>query len=758
MKYPSVRVSAQSAGREAYVHVAGTLQLPEAKVRQALQLLDAGNTIPFVARYRKEATGGLDEVQLRAIAEGAQKFRTLEERKSEVLRLIGEQEKLTPQLEVAICGAASVQVVEDLYRPYRPKRRTRASVARERGLEPLAEALLQAGTAWPSIERMAKEAAVKADLPGWSDALTGASDILAERVSDDPTTRARVRDITQRRGFLASTCALPQERLDERTPYETYYDFSRPVREVRPHAVLAIGRGEREGVLKVSVEIPEDAIIAELNRLWIKGRDQHVVTLLENTLHDAYNRLLRPSIERELRRQLTESAGAHAIGVFARNLASLLMQPPVRGVRVLGVDPGFRTGCKLAVVDETGRLLDTATMYPHPPQNRMAEAVAFLRNLIATHQVNLVAIGNGTASRETELAVAQAIEALSDVHYVVVSEAGASVYSASELAGAELPELDVSLRGAVSIARRLQDPLAELVKIEPKAIGVGQYQHDVNQKDLAKALVDVVESCVNRVGINLNTASAALLQYVAGLTAPLSRRIVAYRDEHGPFSTRRDLLKVRGLGPKTFEQAAGFLRIPDGRSPLDRTAVHPESYGVAERILQAAGLSPASLGNDGAVESLRTLEPVQLAAALEAGVPTVTDIIEALLRPGLDPRTTLPPPPFRRDVIHIEDLHPGMLLTGTVANVVDFGVFVDVGLERAGLIHISKLRAGRIRHPLDVVAVGEPVEVEVLSVEPERQRISLALVRAEGNTAAQEGDTLHARNAETHYRGTKGRT
>lgn len=711
------------------LHVAKQLNLPPERVGSALRLLDEGNTVPFIARYRKEATGGLDEVQLRAVASEAQRWRALRDRKAEVLRLLAEQGQLTPELETAIQEADNLQGVEDLYRPYRPKRRTRASVAKERGLEPLADALLPADAVWSVLQSMAAEKAAQAELENAGQALAGAADILAERVSDDPKTRAKARALAQERATLTAECALPPERAEERTPYENYYGFSRRVRDLRPHAVLAIDRGEREEVLQARLQLPEEDIVRYIERSWVEAQDADVASFLNEMVLDAYKRLLAPSIEREIRRQLSESAGEHAIAVFARNLESLLMQPPVRGCKVLGIDPGFRTGCKVAAVDETGRLLATATVYPHPPQNRREEAGRLLQEMITTHDTQLVAIGNGTASRETEMLVAEVIRSFPAANYVIVNEAGASVYSASDLAREEFPDLDVSMRGAVSIARRIQDPLAELVKIEPKSIGVGQYQHDVDQKALAQALADVVESCVNRVGVNLNTASAALLQHVAGLNATLSRRIVAHRDSSGPFATRQELLEIKGLGPKTFEQAAGFLRIPDGTMPLDATAVHPESYALAEKILAAAGLSLSAVATGDALEACATLNPQEMATALGAGLPTVTDIIDALQRPGLDPRTELPPPPFRRDVLHMEDLRSGMRLTGTVTNVVDFGAFVDIGLERAGLIHISKFGGGFIRHPLDAISVGEPVQVEVLDIDLERGRIALRLLR-----------------------------
>lgn len=720
-------------------YVARTLQIAPDQVQRALELLDQGNTVPFIARYRKEATGGLDEVDLRNIASAAEKYRALVERKTDVLRLIAEQGKLTSELEAAIQAAQTLQEVEDQYRPYRPRRRTRADIARERGLQSLADALLAPQAAWTAIQTLAASAAGNhAELGSVALALAGAADIVAEQIADDPATHAEVRRLTSKYGVLSSKKGAKADTADERAVYATYYDFSQPVRDLRSYQVLAINRGERTAALAVQLQAPESAVLSALNRRWVRTPDAQLAAFLAETVHDAYTRLMAASIEREVRNALTETAEAEAIQVFARNLAGLLMQPPVRGVRVLGIDPGYRTGCKLAVIDETGRLLSTGLMYPHPPHNQQTESAAVIRQLIDQWGVTLVAIGNGTASRETESLVAAVIRDMPQVAYLIVSEAGASVYSASELAREEFPHLDVSYRGTVSIARRVLDPLAELVKIEPKAIGVGQYQHDVNQKELANALTQVVESCVNRVGVHVNTASAALLQYVAGINATLSRRIVDYRNENGPFSCRADLRKVKGLGPKTYEQAAGFLRIPDSTQPLDGTAVHPESYHLAEALLQAAGLTAAALqAEPSARDAIRSLDPVQAAADLAAGVPTVRDIIDALLRPGLDPRSELPPPLFRRDVLSMEDLHPGMRLTGVVANVVDFGAFVDLGLKKAGLIHRSRLDAAqgkpalaKLQHPMDVVHVGQPVVVEVVEVDAVRNRIALALVEA----------------------------
>ena len=728
---PEISHPAEQQKIQAARHVAALLSIPQNQVQAALALLDDGNTIPFIARYRKEATGGLDEVQLREIAAATEKYRALEERKAEVLRLIDAQGKLTAELTAAIRQATTLQALDDLYRPYRPKRRTRASIAREQGLEPLAFALLHPGATWAQILPKAQAAAAASDQLEKADAaIAGAADIIAEQIADDPATREKIRTLTFNQGILVSSAADSGEEKVARTVFELYYDYSSSLRELKPHAVLALNRGERTGVLKVTIKAPVETILATLQNTWIKTRDRQVGELLAVTIADAYHRLLAPSIERELRRRLTESSEAQAIKVFARNLESLLLQAPVRNKVVMGVDPGYRTGCKLAVVDETGRVLAKAAIYPHQPHNRRREAADLLSRLIVAHQVGLIAIGNGTASRETESLIAEVIAAFPDVHYLIVSEAGASVYSASDLAREELPGLDVAERGAVSIARRVQDPLAELVKIEPKAIGVGQYQHDVDQKELSSSLTAVVESCVNRVGVQLNTASPALLQYIAGVSATVARRIVAWREENGPFRCRTDLLKVKGLGPKAFEQAAGFLRIAGGDMPLDNTAVHPESYPIALALLQKAGLSLDSLSRGPeALEALRLLDAAHLAQELNAGLPTVTDIVAALLRPGLDPREELPPPPFRRDVLHMEDLKPGMHLTGTVQNVVDFGAFVDIGLKKAGLIHISQLGKGYVRHPLDVLTVGQAVEVQVLTVDPELGRIGLALVR-----------------------------
>ncbi|HHT26066.1 MAG TPA: RNA-binding transcriptional accessory protein [Firmicutes bacterium] len=715
---------------DVYDYVAQVTQLPVGRVEKALVLLDAGNTVPFIARYRKEATGSLNETDLRRIVSEAAKFRALAARKEDVLRLIAEQGKLTLEIEQAVRRAATLQAVEDQYRPFRPKRRTRADAAKELGLAPLAEAALSPRAQWSTFERMAIETVKKhPEVLDVNAASAGAADIIAELVADDPRTREQVRAMTTRYGMLICRCGLKEEQRDERTPYETYYEFQQPINRLRSYQVLAINRGERESVLKVRLQAPTEQIDALLTRLWVRTTDSKLGEFLKETLRDAYKRLLAPAIERDIRNSLSETAGEQAIQVFAKNLTGLLMQAPVRGLRVLGVDPGFRTGCKLAAVDDTGKVLAVDVIYPHPPQNKWEAAQAKLQELIEKWRLQLVAIGNGTASRETEMLVAEVIRELPDVNYMIVSEAGASVYSASELAGVELPDYDVTERGAVSIARRVLDPLAELVKIEPKAIGVGQYQHDVNQKALAEELDHVVESCVNQVGVHVNTASPALLRYVAGINATIGQRIAAYRDEHGPFQNRQELLQVKGLGPKSFEQAAGFLRIPDGTQPLDGTAVHPESYDLAEAVLAQAQLSVADIkagARIGAV--LQQLDPLELAAQLQAGVPTITDIIAALSRPGLDPRSELPSPPFRRDILRMEDLRPGMRLTGTVTNVVDFGAFVDLGLKKAGLIHRSKMGRRFVEHPLELLTVGEAVTVDVLDVDEIRGRIALELV------------------------------
>ncbi len=703
--------------------VATDLDLATDRVAAAVKLFDAGNTIPFVARYRKELTESLDEAELREIDERLNYRRNMESRRETILRSLEEQEVLTPELEEQVRAADTLRRLEDLYRPYKPKRRTRATMAREKGLQPLADLILEQ-SATEDHETLAAPY-LSDEVPDAAEAFAGARDIVAETISDDPEIRAEMRTLTQKRGTLAVEVA--DEAKDPDGVYEIYYQFFASPKGLRPHQILAMNRGEREGVLKINLEAPESEALGRLTRRYPGDMGSSLAEDLRAAREDGYHRLLFPAIERELRSRLTEFADEHAIEVFATNLRSLLLQPPLRDQTVLGIDPGYRTGCKVAVVDPTGKVLATTTIYP----DRHAEqAKDKLLALIDRHSVTVIAIGNGTASRETEALVAQMLsEGTSQVKYTIVSEAGASVYSASPLARAEMPDLDVALRGAVSIARRLQDPLAELVKIDPKAIGVGLYQHDVNQSALASALDAVVESVVNTVGADLNTASPALLQHISGIGPKTAAGIVQHRDETGPFATRGALTAVSGIGPKTFEQAAGFLRVPNSDEPLDNTPIHPESYEVARAVLDLLGKPLADPDLKGAIHQLRRERDLDaLAAELGTGRPTLEDILEALARPGRDPREDLEGPVLRSDVLSIEDLREGMSLKGTVRNVVDFGAFVDIGVKRAGLIHISKMGRGYVRNPHDKVAVGDVVDVEVISVDVDRGRIGLALI------------------------------
>jgi uncharacterized protein len=712
--------------------IAEELGLRKTQVEKTIQLLDSGNTIPFIARYRKEMTGELDEQQIRMIQERYQGLRNLHARREEIFRLIDEQGKMTPELAAVIQRAASVTELEDLYRPYRPKRKTRAAAAREKGLAPLAEWLIKDGTG-DLLAVAAQHLSVEKAVHTPDEALKGALDIIAEMVSDDAENRKWVREWTWKRGVLVCRAAEP----DRESVYEDYYDYQEAVQKIPPHRILAINRGEREGMLKVSIEVPGEEVLQSLEKrnlakMAAAGASSEARSLLAAAIHDAYKRLIAPAVEREIRAMLTEKAEEQAIRIFGENLRHLLLQPPVRGKVVLGVDPAYRTGCKLAVVDETGKVLDIAVAYPNPPHRRLEEAKEVFLTLIRRHAVDVIAIGNGTASRETEWFVASLLpECSRQVVYTVVSEAGASVYSASPLAVEEFPDLDVSERSAISIARRLQDPLAELVKIDPKSIGVGQYQHDVSQKRLEERLTFVVESAVNTVGVDLNTASVSLLSYVAGLTKAVAREIVAWREREGKFTRREQLLQVPRLGPKTFEQAAGFLRIPDGEMPLDNTPIHPESTQVAVKLLEQLGFSPEVLRDKEGRRMLRQkLEEMDVPAKakeLGVGVPTLRDIVSALKQPGRDPREELPPPLFRTDVMRMEELKPGMILQGTVRNVVDFGAFVDIGLEQDGLIHISELADHYVRHPLDVVVIGDIVRVRVIQVDLKRGRVSLSM-------------------------------
>ena len=709
--------------------IAGELGIRPQQVGTVARLLDEGNTIPFLARYRKEMTGELDEEQLRRIEERLDYLRNLEKRQEEVLRLIEEQGKLTGELAAAVRAATKLQEVEDLYRPYRPKKRTRATIAREKGLQPLADLILAQETVSGAPEDYA---AVYVDpergVATAAEALAGAADIAAEQIAEEARFRAALRQLAWEEAVVTADA-----RGETPHPvFRMYANYREPLRKIPPHRILAINRGEREEALAADLAVDHEQMVARLQRMVVNRPASIFTGLLLDAVADGYHRLLWPSLVREIRAELTERAEAQAIKIFAVNLRHLLLQPPVRDYRVMGIDPGFRTGCKAAVIDETGKLLATVTIYPHPPQHRKDEALADLARLVAEHRVNLIAIGNGTASRETEALVAELIHARGGaLAYTIVSEAGASVYSASPLAREEFPDLDVSMRGAVSIARRLLDPLAELVKIDPKSIGVGQYQHDVNQRQLGGSLGDVVESCVNYVGVDLNTASPALLQYVAGLQPAVARNIVTHREANGRFRRRAELHAIKRLGEATFTQAAGFLRIPDGEDPLDATSVHPETYGVAREILSRVGGDPEDLRtNEGRTRTaarLKALEPDKLAVELGVGLPTLRDILAALSKPGRDPREDTPKPIFRTDVLSLEDLRPGMILPGTVRNVTDFGAFVDIGVKQDGLVHLSELADRFVRHPTEVAAVGDQVNVRVLGVDLERQRISLSM-------------------------------
>ncbi len=707
--------------------------LRTAQIAAAIELLDADNTLPFIARYRKEVTGSLDEEQLRAIQDALHKLRALDERRAAILKSIQEQGKLTPTLLKALEAAATLTALEDLYAPYKPKRRTRATIAREKGLQGLADWILQQPATKTPLAQLVKPF-LNEQVPDEAEAWAGARDIAAEVISDHADVRRLTREKVMKRGLLKVE-KIPTAP-DEKLIYETYYQFECAVDRLRPHQVLAISRGEAEKVLRVKVEMAEGDWRSAVASAFRPNPASPLAAQLEETISDAAERLLLPAIERDVRRALGEKSDTHAINVFAVNLRALLGQPPLSGQTVLGLDPGFRTGCKAAVVDPTVKLLDTATIYPHEPQNERDRAVKVLAALCLKHKVTLIAIGNGTASRETEQLVADLIanaaarssdlQSLRGLKYLIVSEAGASVYSASPLARAELPDLDVSMRGAVSIARRAQDPLAELVKIDPQSIGVGMYQHDVDQKQLSASLDGVVESVVNAVGVDVNTASPALLTHVAGIGPKLAEAIVAQRDASGPFNERSALRKVKGLGPKAFEQSAGFLRIRQGKNPLDASAIHPESYPVAEALLQRANLSLAQPAErrQAALEALKAKTSLdKLAQELGAGVPTLKDIFEQLVRPGRDPRQEAPPPILRSDVLKMEDLTAGMKLKGTVRNVVDFGAFVDLGVKQDGLLHRTQTPSGV------VLSVGDVIEVEILRVEVERGRISLGWIK-----------------------------
>ncbi|MCC8434015.1 RNA-binding transcriptional accessory protein [Brevibacillus sp. M2.1A] len=696
------------------------------QVERTVALLDEGNTVPFIARYRKEMTGQLDETQIRAIEERVRYLRNLSVRKEEVVRLIDEQGKLTDELRTAIERATKLQEVEDLYRPYRQKRRTRATMAKEKGLEPLANYLMSLPKTGNPEEEAKPYINPEKGVETTEQALQGAMDIVAELLSDDPEIRQWIRQRTVQKGLLLTE--QKAEEADEKNVYQMYYAYSEPLKKVVPHRVLAINRGENEGILKVSIEAPVAEILAWMQKRTIP-HETVARDLLTLTVEDAYKRLIAPSIEREVRAELTEAAEERAIHIFAENLRNLLLQPPVKGKVVLGVDPAFRTGCKLAVVDETGKLLEVAVVYPTPPANKVAEATVKVKQLIETYGVTVVAIGNGTASRETEQFIATLLKELKrEVMYIIVNEAGASVYSASALAKEEFPDLDVAERSAASIARRLQDPLAELVKIDPKSVGVGQYQHDVSQSRLADSLQFVVESAVNHVGVDVNTASPSLLQYVSGISRQVAGNIVKKRDEIGKFTERSQLKAVPRLGAKTYEQCIGFLRVMDGANPLDKTPIHPESYDATHQLLSMLGISAQEIGSENCKERLQSLDVKETAAKLGVGEPTLQDIVDSLLRPGRDPRDELPKPLLRSDVLQLSDLSVGMKLQGTVRNVVDFGAFVDIGLKNDGLVHISRLKKGFVKHPLEVVTVGDIVDVWVVEIDEKRQRVGMTMI------------------------------
>ena len=701
--------------------IAHELNIPEDKLNAAVELLDAGNTVPFVARYRKEATGGLDDGVLRNLLERLTYLRNLEKRKDEVKSLIEGQGKLTDELVAAIDKAESVTEVDDIYRPYRPKRKTRASVARERGLEPLSKLISEQRKKYsPTIEQEA-EKYLTDEVKTVSDALAGAKDIIAEEVSDNADYRRMIRSLTTRYGKLTS------KMTKENATYEQYSDYSEPISKLPPHRILAINRGEKEEALTVSVEIDRDIILNALFSEVIKDYKSPAFTYVSSAVSDSYDRLIAPSIEREIRTELTDNASESAISLFAVNLKNLLMQSPLKGKTVLGYDPGYRTGCKLAVVTKTGAVADTAVIYPTKPHEKIEESKKVVRRLIEKYSVDVVAIGNGTASGESEMFIADLLREMGGkTKYIIVSEAGASVYSASELGAEEFPDFDVTERSAVSIARRLQDPLAELVKIDPKSIGVGQYQHDMKPARLDEALTGVVEACVNSVGVDVNTASYSLLSYIAGINAASAKNIVKYREANGEFRTRREILKVPRFGAKTFEQAAGFLRIPDGDEILDNTGVHPESYKAAEQLLKKFGCTKKDAhGGINLKQNAREYGMKKLAEELGVGEITLSDILDELEKPGRDIRDTLPPPVLRDRVLTIEDLTEGMVLTGTVRNVIDFGAFVDIGVHQDGLLHISEMSDRFIKHPSELYSVGDIIKVTVKSVDVKKKRISL---------------------------------
>ncbi len=715
--------------------LAEELNVKVSQVEAAVGLIDEGCTIPFIARYRKEVTGSMNDEVLRNLDERLKYLRNLEDRKEAVISSIEEQGKLTDELKAQILQAETMVLVEDLYRPYKQKKRTRATIAKEKGLEPLADYIMEQNAAEP-VEQNAAGYVNDDTVKSVKDAIDGAKDIIAERISDVADYRTYIRDITMKEGILIT--AAKDEKAE--SVYEMYYEFSEPLSRIAGHRVLAINRGEDEKFLTVKIEAPEDRILRYLEKKTLTGGNEFTTPVITEAIADSYSRLIAPAIEREIRSSLTDDAQEGAIKVFGKNLHQLLMQPPIAGKVVLGWDPAFRTGCKLAVVDPTGKVLDTKVIYPTEPHNKVAEAKAELKKLIKKYGVSVISVGNGTASRESEQIIVDLIKELDDsVEYVITNEAGASVYSASKLATEEFPDFDVAQRSAVSIARRLQDPLAELVKIDPKSIGVGQYQHDMNQKKLGEALTGVVEDCVNQVGVDLNTASASLLEYISGISKTVAKNIVDYREKNGRFTNRKQLLKVAKLGPKAYEQCAGFMRIQGGDNPLDSTSVHPESYDAAAQLLKLLGYDVNAITSGELAQLHSKIDSMQeMAGRLSVGEITLEDIVKELEKPGRDPRESMPKPILRKDVLDMKDLKPGMILKGTVRNVIDFGAFVDIGVHQDGLVHISQISNRRIEHPLDAVSVGDIVDVKVLDVDAAKARISLTM-RIDENTDAFTG-------------------
>lgn len=697
----------------------------DSQVDAAIKLIDEGNTIPFIARYRKEATGSLNDEQLRLLHERLVYLRNLEDRKSQVLSSIDEQGKLTPELKASIEGAETMVLVEDLYRPYKPKRKTRATIAKDKGLEGLANTIVLQMSSTPVGQEASKYISEENGVLTADDAIAGAMDIIAENISDTAEYRTKIRELTMRKGVIQTSA----KDMDTESVYEMYYDFSAPISKMTGYRTLAINRGEKEKILSVKVDAPVDEILSYLHKNIIKNDSKDTSHILSEAITDSYDRLIAPAIEREVRNSLTEAAEDGAIKVFASNLHQLLMQPPISGQTVLGWDPAFRTGCKLAVVDPTGKVLDTVVIFPTAPQKKVAEAKKTVKTLIKKYGITLISVGNGTASRESEMVISELIAELdTPIQYIITNEAGASVYSASKLATEEFPNFDVGQRSAASIARRVQDPLAELVKIDPKAIGVGQYQHDMNQKKLTEALDAVVEDSVNKVGVDLNTASAPLMEHISGINKTLAKNIVTYREANGKFASRKELLKVAKLGPKAFEQCAGFMRITGGSNPLDSTSVHPESYNIATALIDRLGYNTDDIVNGRLKNISKDIKDVKsMAQELGTGIITLTDIIRELEKPARDPRDEMPKPILRGDVLEIKDLTEGMILKGTVRNVIDFGAFVDIGVHQDGLVHISEMSDKFIKHPLDVVSVGDIVQVKVIGVDMNKNRIQLSM-------------------------------